>query len=400
METIKILPSVETDLTPYFADLGLTFDSSFLEKRKYLLKGLPKQQMAPTTFEKDTFYYKFISNQRDFSKEIKISATAKASYGAFSGKASAKRNSFFSSNSYSCYIFGIIKLVQPLYMFDLMDCELEPNLKKFIEENYPENLNEIVKEIGDEVIIGLLPTSELMVKVEIETSSKKQKEEITAKISASGTIASGSGKFSSLVQSIEKSKNITIQVYGNIPDIFLTKVSPEEIDRLLLEFPNNRDNNFSIVEFSTVPIDDVPQLIKYKDIFDLDALEQRHLYLNSLDSLLEDLNDWKNDINYVISDSNKLEFSKEIVDLAFDDLKKCEGFIKNIYQLGKKSEIFWKKFGENGNAFDLSHFNEFPNEFPIYPRIEPSIPNVPPPPMPKPKPRKQPRDRDRRRGDL
>ena len=225
-----------------------------------------------------------------------------------------------------------------------------------------------------------------MVKVEIQTTSEKQKDEIRASVSASGTIVSGSGKFSSVIEKISKGKSINIQVYGNIPETFIDNVSAEQIDKLLLDFPKRRKDNFSIVEFSTIAIDEIPALAKFEDIFDLEELQKRKVFIRTLDALHEDLIDWTIDINYVLSDYNRNEFTKETIDLASADLKKCNSFIEELVSFRSKAERFWLTNGENGNKFDLKIFDKFPKEFPIYERV---VTIQPPKPQPKPKPKKR-----------
>lgn len=376
----------EIDDKVFFEDLGRSYDSAFIEKKRYLFSGNPKQEGAIAHGEKDLFYYEFISDQYQFSKKIKESLSGKASGGFGKVKASASRDRFFSSNSYSCYIFGYMRLVEPKYILDLRDSILDEDIKTFIEKNQ-DNIDFIEKEIGDEIITGITLTSEIIVKMEIRTSSEREKEEIMASAGASNSFASGSVKFRSIMNKYKKSKRISIDVYGNIPDNFISNVTAEEVDKMLIDFPNRSKNNFSILEFSTTPINQINQFLKYKRIVNNKELDERKVFLNKLELLYQDHLDWKNDINYVISENNKLEFTLETIEIALTDLNDCERNIIRLGQLYKNSYNYWDENGINGDAFNLGLFLEFPENFPIYERVEVKKPlAIPPPKKPKPKP--------------
>ena len=370
----------------YFAELGLSFDSVFGETRIPVLVGQPISSTAAPSEQRDILFYEFASNQQDFSKIIKASASGKGSFGFGKAKASASRKKFFSSNSYSCYILGYIRLVHPKYHFDLRKTTLEPNFKSFLINNQRRKIDEVERKVGDEVITSVTLCSEILVKVEIQSYNEKQKEEIKASASASGTFASGGAKFSSIINKIKSSKKITISVFGDIPSQFIENTTPEAIDKFLLHFAKNSVSNFSILEFNSEPISNIPQLLKYNDIVDNEELKQRKEFVSAIDNLYEDLLDWREDILYVTSDSNKGEFVDKIKKAALTDLISCENYIKNIDNIVKNARQYWLTNGNNGNYFDLNGINDFPTKFPIYERIVPSVP-PPPPPMPKPKPK-------------
>lgn len=373
----------------YFAELGLSFDSVFGETRVPVLVGQPIQSTAAPSEQKDIFFYEFASNQQDFSKITEASASGKGSFGFGKAKASASRKKFFSSNSYSCYILGYIRLVHPKFHFDLRNTTLEHNFESFLKNNQRKRIDEVERKVGDEVITSVTLCSEILVKVEIQSYNEKQKDEIKASASASGTFASGGAKFSSIVNKIKSSKKIAISVFGDIPSQFIENTTPEAIDKFLIDFAKNSVANFSILEFNSEPISNIPQLLNFKDIVDNEELEKRKEFVSTIDNLYEDLLDWKEDILYATSESNKGEFADDIRNYAKSDLQSCENYIKKLDDFVKNARQYWLTNGNNGNVFDLNSIKNFPTEFPIYERIIPIVPAPSPQPKPQPKPRRE-----------
>ncbi len=395
---VQIVENIILSNKEYFENLGKSYDSAFQEKRRYLLVGEAEQETASASTIMDSFSYKFAFNQQEFSSLIKSSISAKASYGIFSGKASSSMNKFFSSNNYSCYIYGFMRLVNPRFVFDLRKTTLEPHIANYIANNQ-DNIDLIEKNIGDEVVTGVTISSEIMIKIEIKTSSENQKEEIKKSIGASaGTFGSGNAEFSSLYSKIKKGKEISIDIYGNIPNQFMSNVSASEVDKLLLEFPSRSEGNFSIMEFSMTPISEIPQLLEFNEIVNLNELEERKKFLEALNLIYQNHLNWKNDILYVTSASNKTEFAQNTINKAIKDLSTCSQNISQLEEIYSSASNYWRNNGENGNSFKISLLNEYPASFESYPRKKTVPPKPKPKPAPKPKPKPKPKPAERNDG--
>lgn len=368
---LQLLNSLEKLESFFFQDLGKSYDSAFMEKRRIILKGSPKEESANPSDIKDTFKYEFASDQQEFSNRIILSASGKGSFGIGKLKASASLNNFFSSNSYSCYIFGFMRLIKSRFVFDLTETTIEPFLQEFMLRNQ-NNPDAIEKEIGDQVITSITLSSEIMIKLEIQTISETQKKEILSSTGLSGTFGSGQADFNSIISKIGNSKKILIDVYGDIPNDFLQDVSPQEADKLLLNFPKLSENKFSVLQFETSPVGDIPQLLNLNPITNLAELTQRKSFLTRLDLQYQDLIDWKNDILYVTSDANKDEFSIDTKTEALRDLIRCNKLLEERENLLKEVADFWKTNGRNSNKFELNLLDNFPDNFPIYRQVEKS----------------------------
>lgn len=377
------------DPAKYFAELGLSYDTVFDETRIPVLLGKPIASSASPSEQKDIFFYEFASNQQEFSKITKMSASGKGSFGFGKASASASRKKFFSSNSYSCYIIGYMRLVYPKYHFDLRQTTLEPNFETYLRNNQRRRIDEVERKVGDEVITSVTLCSEILVKVEIQSQSETQKESIKASASASGSMASGAAKFSSIINKITSSKKIVISVFGDIPNQFIENTTADAIDKFLLDFSKNSVPNFSILEFNSQPISNIPQLLNFNDIVNNDELEKRKEFISTINNLYEDLLDWKEDILYASSDSNKAEFTDEVKKIAVADLKICEAHLKQLEGLIKNARQHWLSTGTNGTAFNMESLTMFPTEFPIYERVAPPEPVPAAKPKPKPKPRRE-----------
>jgi len=159
----------------YFEDLGKSFDSAFLSKRRQVLISKAKPVTAYQSPEKDRLSYDYASDQKEFSKKIKTSASGQGSFGFGKAEASGSYKKFFSSNSYSLYIFGFVRFIRDRYIFDVNESALEPNFHKYLKNNFPKNKDLIEKEIGDEVITGLNTASEIFVKSKFKQPLKQTK---------------------------------------------------------------------------------------------------------------------------------------------------------------------------------------------------------------------------------
>ncbi len=127
---------------------------------------------------------------------------------------------------------------------------------------------------------------------------------------------------------------------------------------------------------------EVPQLLKY-EIININELAVRRTFLTKLDLLYQDLLDWENDILYVLSDSNKKEFTDEIKNHAKDHLKECKSKQNELDEILTTSSRFWLNNGKNGNMFNLNLLEHFSIKLYTYPRIEPSKPEPATTPQPK-----------------
>lgn len=191
----------------------------------------------------------------------------------------------------------------------------------------------------------------------------------------------GGASFSSITNQITNHKKISLDVYGNLPNgVIMENISAEALDKLLLEYPINSKDRFSVIELTTTPIRELPHFIEYTSLLDAKELTQRKHYCAELDSLYQDFFDWKSDLEYVNSNLN--EFSDEIKDQAESDLNRCEEYLKSIQKLYEDAQDYWIEAGKNANIFDINLLSSFSIDIPNYPRIE-LIPT--PPPAKKPK---------------
>jgi hypothetical protein len=374
-QSFEIFEKGELDSAKYYQSLGRSFDSAFLEEGSFLLKEIAKEEGASPEDDGGDFLYKFCSDQQDFSSTVTASASGKASFRISKVKASAKLSRFLSSNSYSCYIFGYVRLVKPRMVFDLTETTLEPNMERIIKDNYRTNKDFIEKKLGDEVIIGISLSSEILVKLEIQTSSETEKKSVKASFDGSWGKSSSSSKVSGLTDKITSSKQIVFQAYGNIPNEFAANSSPEEVEKFLFEFPKRSLDNYSIRGHQTIPADIVPQLLKF-EIVNTKELNVRRKFVKKIDLLYQDLIDWENDILYVVSDTNKNEFTNEIRNHAIDHLKKCKSYQDELNEILTTASIFWTNNGKNGDMFSLNLLSHFSKNLYSYPRIEPSKPET------------------------
>jgi hypothetical protein len=372
---------ISPDLTgdKFFDDLGHSYDSAFGRKRRLILTGKTLQEGAVSPGWNDILTYKFASNQKDFSKITSASMSGKASYGLFKGSGSGKLRKFFSSNSYSCYLFAHASIVDPKYV--LREYNLEPLIEEFLKAN-SNDFDLIESEIGDEVIKGVTVGSEIMIKIEIQTKSETQKKSISGSTSGSySTSFSASGSVGSVKNQIKESKRIVLTVMGDFPEKFLENTTVEAIDKLLLNFPKDHIKG-SILQVETIDLRDINQMLEYpKKIINRDELIERQEFIIDLDNMREDILNWLDDIDYVLSDSNIAEFSSDSIKQAKLDSDICEAYLREIDVMYKKANAHWVDNGNNGDFFKHKQFEKFPKEFPIYARIEPK----PVPPKKKPK---------------
>jgi len=355
----------------FFQVLGKTFDSAFLEERGYLVSGKTKVEDARPMGAKDEIFYHLTSTQQEFSKSMKSSASGKASFGVAKASAKAEIDEFFSCNSYSCYLIAFARILHPRHVYDLRECEVIPQMSDFIRKNQNDK-NNIEKLIGDEIITGVTVASEITVKMEIQTRSEEEKRAIKASAGASGSSMSAKASFSTIANSIKSSKSLKLSVFGDIPNQFMRETSPEEVDKLILEFVSRSKEKYSVVEFSTEPISEIPDLIEYGQIVDLQELSERRRFLIDLDIKYQDNLDWRNDILYAISESNSAEFTEDVKSKAQADWEVCKSHQARLNDIMESASIHWKSSGTNGNMFHNDRLREFPNSFPLYIRKSPT----------------------------
>ena len=362
----------------YFEELGKSYDSAFLKKKRQILIGRAKPVTAYQSLNKDILLYDYASDQNAFMRNVRASASGQGSFGFGKAKASGSYNKFFSSNSYSLYIFGFVRFNRDRYIFDVSESSLEPNFKKYLKKNYPKRKDLIEKEIGDEVITGVSTASEILVKIEIQTTSETEKEAIKTSASVKGTLGgSASASFSSITSKIKTSKKIIIDVYGNLPDgeSIMENTSAAAVDKLILEYPKNSKSRFSIIEVITIPTRDLPQLIDYNSLLDAKELTERKHYCAELDARYQDFFDWKSDLEYI--NSNPKEFDEGIKKQALKDLDNCEEYLNKLQVLYENALDNWLETGKNGDYFKIESLKKFSEKtIPYYPRINPKVKDI------------------------
>ncbi len=335
------------------------------------MTGTPVRESSTTDF--DFLQYSFASSQKEATTITSASASGKGSFGIGRAKANASTQKFFSTNSFSCYIFAHLKIVHPRVYF--ANYTIEQGLEEYIRN--ATSPTDIARKFGDEYITHINIVSELLVKMEIQSNSQSQKNKIIASASGSWLSNSGKGSFSNISSRFTDRKAIKFEVLGNITTL-PSALTPQNIDSLMLSFPQRGITKHSIVEYTTEPVHEIPQLVSY-DFANVVDLGQRKRFVADIDSIYEDLEDWENDINYVISPSNKSEFRADDIRRAEADLRKIKPLKLELQELAERAEFQWLSKGENGPYFDLSLLNEFPTEYPVYPRIEPRAPATPTP---------------------
>lgn len=369
-QKLKSLDSIDADLN--YSDLGKTLDSAFLKIRRQLLIGNPVKESSNS--ESDIFKYTFASSQKEVSQVTSSSASGKGSFGLGKASANASTKKFFNSNSYSCYIFGHIKLVHPRVY--IPNAQIEPNILNFIQNT--SSPMEIARKLGDQVITHVGIVSELLVKFEIQTNTENQKKNVEIAASGSWLNNSGKGSFAQISGKFTDKKAIKFEVIGNISSL-PTSLTAENVDQLMLNFPVSGTSKHSIVEFTTEPVENIPQLVNYDFANNVELWKRRH-FIEDINNIYQDLDDWENDILYVLSPSNKSEFTLNTISQAAEDLTKISPLKLKLEEIFENAEYQWLKYGVNGNLFSPSLLSDFPNEYPIYPRVVPSSPPPPPPP--------------------
>lgn len=362
-----------------FEHLGKSYDSVYKENRVPLLIGEVKTEPVRTVNDQDILRYKFSSSQEEFSKDTAFSVSAKANFGIARAKSKFDYTEFFSKNDYSCYLFGFMRLTHPKQFISLPESTLVKDVENFISSNQRHYPDDVERFIGDQVITSVIFASEIMVKMEIKTTSETNKQSISASIKGSYGTAQGKGKFSQVTNKFKDYKDIEITVMGDFPQQFLRGISPVEVDSLLLDFASTGRNNVRIEEYASIPLNDVPQLLKYNDIVNFSELTERSHFLDRINLLYEKLDDWESNIKYVLSNVNGNEFSDLTIRTASQDYEELKRYRQMLVSLYDNSRNYWLTYGKNGSAFKSELLNSIPSKFRAYERNKPVFSKAPVP---------------------
>lgn len=352
--------------------LGKSYDSAFNRKLdNSMLIGEPEQETLRERGDYDTLEYNYAMSQRELTEKMEGSASGKANFGLVKAKASARMKQFFSSNDYSCYIFARRTIVRPRRFLRLESTSIVPQVMAFIKENR-DSPNLIEREFGDEVITGASIGAEVLVKMEVQTSSETQQKEFQGKISAAYAKASGKASLSTYASLVESSKQLSFMAMGTIPGV-IQGVSTEAAERLILDFSTDSIEEYSIRDYQTSLLTAHPDLTGYR-IFNARDLDERQAFLARADSLYQNHVEWENNIKYVLAEGNKGEFSSAMIADAAAHSQECKSRMDALDRLVNATWAEWRETGENQNLFKMDRLDPY-SEFWSYKRVvEPATP--------------------------
>lgn len=351
-------------ISSHFEDLGMCYDSPFKRLTKNILEGTPIQDHAVhQDDEADLYTYEYISTMKDFKLNSNLSASAKASYGLAKASAKASLQRFYSYNSFSCYILGFIRIVEPRFVFDFTKCKVESKSLEFI-QNSQKKLDVIEREYGDEVVSSVTIGREIVIRAEIATSSEAEKEEIKTSLGVSYGKISGNMKFSQMISKLKEGKSVNIEIHGTMSNAALP-VSPEEADNYISTFPTT-PGKFRIRQTNMRDIKHIPELIGL-ELYNLNDLIERRAFIDRLDFMYEFYHSWLNDINYVLSKDNATQFTSEMIAKAESHAELCSTAQQQLMNLYGECLTHWKNTGRNDNFFKL---DRIPKQLAFfYPRV-------------------------------
>ncbi|PEF22813.1 hypothetical protein [Bacillus pseudomycoides] len=185
------------------------------------------------------FRAELVSSTESIMEKLNVSARASLKYGMTgSGSARASFASLFEQNSYTIYVVVHVTVTNKQTLLDLSKI----NLKEEAARLYKNDPNSFVKQYGDSFIYGLITGGEYIGVLEISSTTASELQEIRATLSGKASYGMWSGNasasFEQVMQNITSSYQMKATVYRQGGIGVLNEVTPEQLIKDALAFPN------------------------------------------------------------------------------------------------------------------------------------------------------------------
>ena len=294
--------------------------------------------------------FELITSQHAYSDHVARSASASGLFKKISARGGASVEKFYSSNSYSLYLIAHARIPQHARYLDINSASIkvDPAILRTMRKFYKQP-NEILREVGNEIITKAVLLSELLIVIEITTSSEEDRKVTANTLSANYVgVAAGKHTFSSIQSQLSTNRRISFNLYGDIGSGFISTTDPDEAEQALFRFLEGTQPA-RLVRYESTPISNINQLKGPnipRNIVNVNELIARSNFASQLNARYLYLADWKNDISYVLA--NPAQFGNAIVEEAYVDKNNCEASIRILKQLAEAAGHQFVASGLNG----------------------------------------------------
>ncbi|MGR9179744.1 hypothetical protein ACU8OR_30055 (plasmid) [Rhizobium leguminosarum] len=305
-------------------ELGRGFD---------LLTGNPRQDCVDRTvvdshadFGPDavTFSSTEVTRNDDLDRSLNVSASASVQGGFGSASASTSFARALHLEAYS--LSYVVRASLSGKGKGLRDVVLKPNYLKLLQSKDQEALQRFRLLCGDGYIGEFIEGGEFNAVVQIHTTSQSQRESLSAAVSATISMASGSASFASTVASIAKTNDVKVWTFRRGGSGTPIAITPESIATQASSLPalvQSSPAPLRMAVFSYVTLLDDPDI----RLLDLNATEA---FIQKLRVELNDARDREAEIRYILSHAgefyaNDSDLPKLLAELG--ELVKFEAYV-------------------------------------------------------------------------
>lgn len=268
----------------------------------------------------------------------KMGLEAEASLSTF---ASGKIDYFKSQeiNQYSLYILVSVIIRNSQQLMDINTVKLKEDSAELLTQG---NKKRFIERCGDSFINGIISGGEFFSIYEIKTSSKEEREELDASVSASYGIFGGSAKFKSALQKVSKIATTNIVVHREGDRGTEIPQSPDDILDYAVNFPSIINNPNNAVNYKVITLGYETLPMAEGDLStDFSFIKNKIKELSSINNKFEDS---IRNINYVLDNPNQfIKFDQEkfdeIVNLSNNlELARLKIIEKSIFCFNRERE--------------------------------------------------------------
>ena len=279
-------------------DIGVGFDTLQSKARGECVEVNESKQIVNVTGQEVIFSLKQIEDSLSLNKHLQISASASLKAATFNVSGKANFSQSVKVNSYSIYVLASVFVRNNAYR--MRNVKLKPDTYDL----YAKNQERFRNRCGDNFISGYITGGEFHSIIEIKTNNQANKRSLSAELSGSYGIFSGSAAFKQKLEQIAKKNQIHVYVMHTGGTGEIINITPEKMVQQATEFPKTVESDKARPILATIQSYDT---LKLPDgITPLDKSTQQEVILE-----LAGLNNYAQkqlaNINYILFHTNEFK---------------------------------------------------------------------------------------------